>query len=30
MTGLPMEAPIVTMKVVRYTPDGMGLQFDFD
>ena len=30
MTGLPMEAPIVTMEVVRYTPDGMGLQFEFD
>jgi len=25
-----MEAPIVPMKVVRYTHDGMGLQFDFD
>lgn len=30
MTGLPMEAPIVPMKIVRYTHDGMGLQFDFD
>lgn len=29
MTGLPMEAPIVPMKIVRYTHDGMGLQFDF-
>ena len=29
MTGLPMEAPIVPMKVVRHTKDGMGLQFDF-
>lgn len=30
MTGLPVEAPIVPMKVVRYTKDGMGLQFDFE
>lgn len=28
MTGLPMEAPIVPMTIVRHTPDGMGLQFD--
>lgn len=27
MTGLPMEAPIVPMIIVRHTEDGMGLQF---
>ena len=30
MTGLTIGAPNVTMNVVRYTPYGMGLQFDFD
>ena len=30
MTGLPMEAPIVRMKIVRHTSDGMGLQFNLD
>ncbi|MFT6153938.1 MAG: c-di-GMP-binding flagellar brake protein YcgR [Bermanella sp.] len=30
ITGLPIEAPIVTMKVIRLTSDGMGLKFDFD
>lgn len=29
MTGLPVEAPIVKMKIVRLTSDGMSLQFDF-
>jgi hypothetical protein len=29
MTGLPMEAPIVPMKLMRLTHDGMGLKFDF-
>jgi hypothetical protein len=28
MAGLPMEAPIVPMIIVRHTKDGMGLQFD--
>ncbi len=27
MTGMPIEAPIVTMKVVRHVPDGIGLEF---
>lgn len=27
MTGMPMEAPIVTMKVVRHISEGIGLQF---
>ncbi len=27
MTGLPMEAPIVTMRVVRHIPKGIGLRF---
>lgn len=30
MIGLPMESPIVPMKIVRLTNDGMGLKFDFD
>jgi c-di-GMP-binding flagellar brake protein YcgR len=30
MIRLPMQAPIVTMKVVRYTTDGMGLKFAFN
>ena len=30
MTGLPVEAPIVGMKIVRFTSDGMGLQFDLN
>jgi c-di-GMP-binding flagellar brake protein YcgR len=30
ITGLPIEAPIVTMKVIRLTSHGMGLKFDFD
>ncbi len=27
MTGLPMEAPIVTMKIVRRITKGIGLKF---
>lgn len=27
MMGMPMEAPIVTMRVVRHISDGIGLQF---
>ena len=27
MTGLPMEAPIITMKIVRRIPKGIGLKF---
>ena len=27
MTGLPMEAPIVTMRIVRHIPEGIGLKF---
>ncbi len=27
MTGLPMEAPIVTMRVMRHLNQGIGLQF---
>ena len=30
MTGLPMEAPIVPMIIVRHTHNGMGLQFDLN
>ncbi len=30
MTGLPMEAPIVTMKIVRRITKGIGLAFVLD
>lgn len=27
MMGMPVEAPVVTMRVVRHIQDGIGLQF---